>query len=257
MMKIAVIGAGVSGLVTARELKARGHTVKVFEKSRGRGGRIATRRSDWGDINIGAQYFTARSESFQREVNLWHENRVADVWSFTPYRVTEDGGITPSPDNTRRSVGIPSMNRIAHFLASELDLALNTRIKQLVKGSSGWTLVSEENEQFRGYDWVVVTTPAEQARYLAYNNTHIMDKVAPDVHSPCWALAMATVGNVAGDIQGIFGDDTVGWVSRLSALPGRAKPKEFDDLWMLHFSARWSRQHPRDSKIDFTAIGIE
>lgn len=42
-MKIAVIGAGVAGLTAGRILAGSGHEVVVFEKSRGYGGRLATR----------------------------------------------------------------------------------------------------------------------------------------------------------------------------------------------------------------------
>ena len=43
-LQVAVIGAGISGLTAARSLQDQGHAVRVFEKSRGRGGRAATRR---------------------------------------------------------------------------------------------------------------------------------------------------------------------------------------------------------------------
>ena len=42
MMRIAVIGAGLSGLVAARSLQ-QDHDVTIFEKSRGVGGRMGTR----------------------------------------------------------------------------------------------------------------------------------------------------------------------------------------------------------------------
>ncbi len=38
-MKVGIVGAGVSGLAAARLLKAEGCEVKVFEKSKGFGGR--------------------------------------------------------------------------------------------------------------------------------------------------------------------------------------------------------------------------
>ena len=43
--RIAVIGAGIAGLSCATELQGAGVTVRIFEKSRGPGGRMSTRRS--------------------------------------------------------------------------------------------------------------------------------------------------------------------------------------------------------------------
>ena len=45
-MRVAVIGAGISGLVAARDLVSSGHEVLVIEKSRGLGGRMAARRAE-------------------------------------------------------------------------------------------------------------------------------------------------------------------------------------------------------------------
>lgn len=56
--KIAIIGAGVSGLIVANE-------VTIFDKSRGIGGRMATRRVDNYHFDHGAQFFTAKSEEFK------------------------------------------------------------------------------------------------------------------------------------------------------------------------------------------------
>ena len=72
MPTVAVIGAGISGLVCARTLRDHGYPVTVFEKSRGVGGRMATRRTDDGfQFDHGAQYFTARDRRFRRYVNSW------------------------------------------------------------------------------------------------------------------------------------------------------------------------------------------
>ncbi|WP_431268910.1 FAD-dependent oxidoreductase [Dankookia sp. P2] len=46
--RIAVIGAGLAGLSCARALLARGATIRLFDKGRGAGGRLATRRAEAG-----------------------------------------------------------------------------------------------------------------------------------------------------------------------------------------------------------------
>jgi len=55
MSRIAVVGAGIAGLACARKLIDAGHAVRVFEKSRGVGGRMATRRTPQGTYDHGAQ----------------------------------------------------------------------------------------------------------------------------------------------------------------------------------------------------------
>ena len=65
MTRVAVIGAGLSGLVVARRLKGVADIV-LFEKSRGAGGRIATRYAGDFEFDHGAQFFTARTESFRK-----------------------------------------------------------------------------------------------------------------------------------------------------------------------------------------------
>jgi predicted NAD/FAD-dependent oxidoreductase len=62
-MDFAIIGAGMAGLACADALKEAGHNVALFDKGRGPGGRMSTRRMETplGEVAFdhGAQYFTA------------------------------------------------------------------------------------------------------------------------------------------------------------------------------------------------------
>ena len=77
---IAVIGAGLAGLSCARHLQDAGCRVTVFDKARGPGGRMSTRRGDDWQCDHGAQYFTVRDNRFRDEVARWETAGVAALW---------------------------------------------------------------------------------------------------------------------------------------------------------------------------------
>ena len=74
---VAVVGAGMAGAACAHALSSAGHSVRVFDKARGAGGRLASRRVEWVDrdgqarktqLDHGAVVLTARSANFQEFV---------------------------------------------------------------------------------------------------------------------------------------------------------------------------------------------
>jgi len=89
-----VIGAGVSGLIAARTAQANGARVLVLDKGRGVGGRLATRRTDSGVFDHGAQFFTARDPQFRLLVEAW---RAAGI-PTAPSSVMAKPGSAASPE---------------------------------------------------------------------------------------------------------------------------------------------------------------
>jgi len=69
-VRIAVVGAGVAGMSCAAELARTDARVSVFERSRGLGGRLATRRERGATFDHGAQFVTARSRPFSRYMDV-------------------------------------------------------------------------------------------------------------------------------------------------------------------------------------------
>ena len=79
MDKVAVIGAGISGLALANKLKKHFEVV-VFEKSRGYGGRVATRRAGEFIFDHGAQFFKVKTDEFKNYINPMIDQDIIDVW---------------------------------------------------------------------------------------------------------------------------------------------------------------------------------
>lgn len=86
--KIAVIGAGISGLACAYELKKRGFVVDVFEKSSYPGGRMATREKKGLLFDIGANFFIGlykNTKAYCGELGIpgeWEQNREERQYVF-------------------------------------------------------------------------------------------------------------------------------------------------------------------------------
>ena len=136
MKRIAMIGAGISGMTCASRLQANGLEVVVFDKSRGPGGRITTRRRDSGRFDHGAQYFTARDERFLRHVRSWQAQGVVASWpdqnqgNGDQIAVIENGEIKSYSTSEQRFVGTPGMNAIGKHLADGLELGSQSLVSK-------------------------------------------------------------------------------------------------------------------------------
>ena len=95
---IAVVGAGIAGIACARTLMQAGHRVTVFEKSAGAGGRMSTRRTEFGGFDHGAQYFTVRDARFRQLLQLTPD--LVRPWSANTVRILDELGRIPKIGET-------------------------------------------------------------------------------------------------------------------------------------------------------------
>jgi renalase len=217
--RVAIIGAGLAGLSCARRLNDAGWSPAVFEKSRGPGGRMSTRRlpdrDDW-QCDHGAQYFTATHPDFVTQTAQWLDAGVAAVWQaklhvFGPRTHSHK----PAPD--------------------------------------GWYVQSESGPESGPFDWLILAIPAQQAEALliSLGDTAVSDALLTACRQiplqPCWALMaeLASPLGVAFDAAFVNRDPTsnhahvLGWMARDSSKPGRPG----GERWVLHASAAWSVEH--------------
>ena len=116
-MKIAIIGAGISGLTTAINLD-KNYELTLFEKSRGAGGRICTRYTDSYNFDHGAQFFTARSPEFKEFLKPLINSGVIDNWQARLIEVGDNVIINRQQWNNDlpHYVGVPSKSFIGKYL---------------------------------------------------------------------------------------------------------------------------------------------
>ncbi len=228
---VAVIGAGIAGLACARRLTDAGLSVAVFDKGRGVGGRIATRRMGAG-IDHGAQYFTAHGPDFRAQVADWLSAATIASWD-APVAVGRSGPAY---------VGVPGMTAPAHALAHGLAVTTGVTVTRIVRRDGGWSLATADRPDGEAprFDAVVLAVPWPQVGPLV-GETGVAWPVVEPVYAPCWALLLVGGDGLAGLPDLMTPDDAViAWVARGSSKPGRSAGPE---TAIAHASPAWSRAH--------------
>ena len=131
-----VVGAGISGLVAARQLSVAGWRVVVMDEGSDVGGRMATRRIGNGTFDHGAQFFTVRSERFEKLVVGWLEAGVIEEWT----RGFADAEGRYKDDGHPRYRGSKGMNTVARYLARGLDVRTGERVAAASVRGGSWVV---------------------------------------------------------------------------------------------------------------------
>ena len=241
-MDFAIIGAGIAGLACAQELRAAGHCVTLFEKGRGAGGRMSTRRmqTPLGNVSFdhGAQYFTARDPAFRRAVERWSELGLAAPWV---------------PAGTDAWVGVPGMNAIVKTMATAQTVHWGHLVTGMACRNRKWWLMSESGDT-GPFDAVVLAIPAEQAATLLSLHDFSMTRTALMARSqPCWTGMFVFDRHLDGLPPVIRTPGDVAWAARNSAKPGRPDP----ETWIVQASGTWSSARLEMTADDVTGLLLE
>ena len=247
---IAIIGTGIAGLSAAQALHTAGHEVQLFDKSRGSGGRMASKRSDVGALDLGAQYFTARDRRFVDVVQQWQARGWVAEWTPNLYH-SKNGQLSASPDEQVRWVGSPRMSAITRAILGALPVHFSCRITEVFRGAQHWHLQDAEGHSHGPFSHVLIATPAPQASALLATAPKLAGAASSVVMEPTWAVALAFANPLDTKVDGCFVQDSpLDWLTRNRSKPGRDGSP---DTWVLHASSSWSKQHldmPKEAVIE-------
>lgn len=240
---VAIVGAGLSAVSCARRLREAGLSCRLFEKSRGPGGRLSTRRAGELRFDHGAQYFTARDPRFIEQVESWCGEGLAAPWHGRIVSV-ERGDVTATTPTTRY-VGVPRMSGLARDLLGDAPVETGRRVTGVRSLPSGWMLSFGDGGKPAGpFERVVVTAPAPQAAELLTPAPELAAAARSVRFAPCWAVMIAFADVLPLDFDGAFvAANPLSWVARNSSKPERPRA----DSWVLHGSPEWSASHLEES----------
>ena len=240
-MDIAIIGAGMAGLACARELNGKGHAVRLFDKGRGPGGRMASRRAQIDGETLhfdhGAQYFTARDPRFQRQVKQWHAEGVVAPWTEA-----SDGAW----------VGTPAMNAPVKAMAEQADVTFGTRITSIRAVGTVWRLEGESAPD-EAFEAVISAVPAEQVGALLGPHVPAITNLAEATASdPCWTV-MVSFEERPHLADTVCRAGPIGWAARNASKPGR----DAAECWVVQGSPEWSRLYLEKEKSLVVAVLLD
>lgn len=181
-MKIALIGAGAAGAACVSVLRSRGADFCVFEKSRGVGGRMCTRRvSDaLPEQNL---FYDHGCPQFQLSAALL--KTLSDLVGPQTIKQTGDG----------EWVSVPSMPQLVKDLLGSAPVQTNCEIDVITGETGAWYLLEKQKDTSEGprrhgpFDKVVLTAPAPQTLNLLRNIEHTWATPLRAVqYSPCWVF---------------------------------------------------------------------
>jgi predicted NAD/FAD-dependent oxidoreductase len=248
--RIAVIGAGLSGLSCANALAEAGASVQVYDKGRGPGGRTSTRHVETAGAELsfdhGAQYFTVRHPRIEARARQWARLGVVAPWEGRVAVLGEDGRVESYSDKPR-FVGTPTMSAICKHLAVGRDVRCGVTISRVERVAAGITLFASDGNDLGTFDRLVCTAPPSQTAALLADVAPTITRRALDVvMKPCWALMAAFEPALDVPFDGAFiNQGALSWIARMGSKPRR--PRE-PDAWVLHASAEWSTAHLEASR---------
>ncbi|OJF12682.1 NAD/FAD-dependent oxidoreductase [Couchioplanes caeruleus subsp. caeruleus] len=177
-----VVGAGIAGLSCARELAAAGARVRVHERGRVVGGRLASRRHGGRYADIGAAYFVADDPDFAALAERWRSRGLARPWTDT--FAVHPGSPARGPVRWAAPGGLRS-------LAADLAEGLDVRLDQEVRAVPG------------DADAVVLAMPGPQALRVR-PPAAVADAARRQRWQPVLTAVLAYPERVWGDFHGAF-----------------------------------------------------
>ena len=299
--KIAIIGGGLTGLFTATLLerafsqindKSLIPEITIFEKSRSVG-RLATRYRTDSHTNknwqwaFGAQFFIAKSASFQQFIEPWLKTDLLQPWCAQVVNLIPINANNQTADIQfkeqwssiqARYISMPKMTSWGRALADELQhttIKFKTRVAPLAqynqtlankiskKTSKKTELFDKKGNILGSFDWVVCTAPNAQAvELMADSGFAEQTKITESQMQACYTLMLGWDDNQplpeALRYQGKAWDVAYVQDSILDRIFIEHQKPAHDELLpsiTIHARNDWSEQHV-DADIDTIKVQL-
>ena len=213
--EILIVGAGLCGLHAATRLEATGRAVLVLEKSRGLGGRAATRLRNNLPIDHGAQFFTAKNPEFAAQVARWIQAGVCHEWTRGFHRFSE-GQLHPPEDFAHpRFACRDGMASLCRAMGAPLGdmVRRGSKVSRLAVVDGHWQATLEDGRLVRAQSLLLTPLPAQSSALLTDCAPIAAEEISRQHSWPCLAVG-ACFSRRELPWQGIQApdDDVLSWI---------------------------------------------
>jgi len=273
MDRLAIIGAGISGLTAAWSLRAHPIEISIFEKSRGYSGRAATRGKYGARYDHGANFIVPTSDAVR---DILREKLPTEaltkiekeIWSF------DRSGTLHSPadgSETEMWTYARGISTLGKLLAREASAVTHTetRVESLRRDADGsWRLMDVDGTNHGPFDAVLLTPPAPQTSSLlretvmgaSADESSRLDDLAEAVSDATYHPQFSYIFGYDrairrhGDYHGLKNGDgkhDISWISFEHDKPERAA--DGMNIIVIQMSPRWTKPRVNSDPDEFVA----
>jgi renalase len=252
--EVMIVGAGLCGLHAAARLKAAGRSVLVLEKSRGLGGRAATRRWNNLPVDHGAQFFTAKNPAFAEQVKRWEKAGTCHEWTRGFHRFAEGKLHDPAEDSHPRYACRAGMSSLGRALGEPLGDIIHREAKLIRLGvvNGLWQATLEDGRLVHARSLLLTPPPPQSGALLADSAPEVSAEIAQHRSLPCLAVG-ARFSRAELPWQGIQAPDDalLTWIGHDTS----KRPELHPDctILMLHASPDFSTANASAPEAEVTA----
>ena len=257
-----VIGAGIAGLTAASNLHKAGKTVAVFEKARGTGGRLSSKRvaskaatdnDSFMAFDLGSASLVASSTDFAEVLEAWHQRGAVALWF---------------KDNSEQIhyVGTPRNSAVTRYLSKDLECQFSTRVTDVECIDGLWHIFTEGSHANEHHSSprsqktllaishnVIIAAPPQQAIDLLPNDSTLQNSLSEVKVDAQWVMGVQTDTELA-NLQSLqYPDsDIIASISLESSKPGRNSGQSSltninahkpDVVLQVQATADWTKKH--------------
>ncbi len=242
MSSFCIIGSGISGATIANLLNKK-HTVDLYDKARGLGGRSSFKRLDnQRGFDHGTQYFSPKTTEFKRFTKKLIEKKILKIWGGNHKFLSDK-----KKENKKhvKVIGRKGNNDISKYLLKNVRCYFQSELKKINFQNRKWNLVFNDGE-IRNYENLILTCPFPQLKKLSkkyIKNSFIREKIKMDANI---TILIEIKKTNLGYSSFLFNDKILGWAGYENS---KKRFKSRSDLWTLQSTFNWANKKINQNKV--------